>query len=177
MKLVSRIRKKLGLIDEVKFYKSIGVKIGKNCSFYNVKIDYGHGYLCEIGDNVTLSNCIILTHDASTKRYFGKSIVGTVKIGNRVFIGLNSVILPNVKIGNDVIIGAGSVVTKDIPDNCVVAGNPARIISTIEKFKEKHSKNIEQYPVFNKIWKEKTEIEKREELETLLLNNSIGYDE
>ena len=47
-------------------------------------------------------------------------------IGDRVRIGSNSTILP-VRIGNNVIIGAGSVVTKDIPDNCVAYGNPAKI--------------------------------------------------
>ena len=47
-------------------------------------------------------------------------------VGDRIRIGSNSTILP-VKIGNNVIIGAGSVVTKDIPDNCIAYGNPAKI--------------------------------------------------
>ena len=49
-------------------------------------------------------------------------------IGNNSVIGVRSIILPGVKIGNNVIVGAGSVVTKDIPDNSIVAGNPAKII-------------------------------------------------
>jgi acetyltransferase-like isoleucine patch superfamily enzyme len=52
------------------------------------------------------------------------------KIGNNCFIGINSIIMPGVTIGNEVIIGAGSVVTKNIPDNCIAAGNPAKIIKT-----------------------------------------------
>ena len=51
-------------------------------------------------------------------------------IGDNVFLGVGCTIMTPIKIGNNVIIGAGSVVTKDIPDNCVVAGNPAKIIKT-----------------------------------------------
>ena len=52
-------------------------------------------------------------------------------IGNNVFIGMKSTILKGVHIGNNVIVGAGSVVVKDVPDNCIVAGNPAKIIRYI----------------------------------------------
>jgi hypothetical protein len=55
-----------------------------------------------------------------------------VVIGNNVYIGMNAIILKGISIGNNVIIGAGSVITQDVPDNCVVAGNPAKIIRSIE---------------------------------------------
>ena len=58
--------------------------------------------------------------------------VGEVNIGNNVFIGTKSIILPNVSIGDNVIVGAGSIVTKDIPANSVVCGNPARVITSYE---------------------------------------------
>ena len=45
-------------------------------------------------------------------------------------IGINSIIMPGVKIGNEVVIGSGSVVTKDIPNNCIAVGNPAKVIKT-----------------------------------------------
>ena len=59
---------------------------------------------------------------------------GKIKIGNNVFIGMRSIILPGVTIGDNVIVGAGSIVTKDIPSNSVVAGVPARVIKSFEEY-------------------------------------------
>jgi len=56
-----------------------------------------------------------------------------IRIGNDVWIGGGAIILPGVCVGDNVVVGAGSVVTKDIPDNVVVGGNPARIIKNLEK--------------------------------------------
>lgn len=65
---------------------------------------------------------------------------GKVTIGDYVYIGTNSLIMPGVKIGNNVLIAAGSVVTKSIPDNIVVAGNPARFICTTEDYMQRNLK-------------------------------------
>lgn len=64
-----------------------------------------------------------------------------VVIGNNVFIGMNSIILPGVTIGDNVIIGAGSVVAKDIPANSVCAGVPARVIKTMDEYAQKFKKD------------------------------------
>ncbi|MCL2859202.1 MAG: acyltransferase [Oscillospiraceae bacterium] len=165
----------IGKKDEIEAYRKNGVKIGENCKFYNVNLDNGHGYLIEIGDDCTLTNCIVLSHDASTKYYFGKSKVGKVKIGNRCFIGMQSIILPNINIGDDCIIGAGTIVTKNIPSNSVVAGNPAKIIMSTAEFKKKHAIYMKEKPVFNTYWKYKTEKDKMKEKE--LLKDTFGYDE
>lgn len=61
-------------------------------------------------------------------------------------------VLPNAKIGNNVIIGAGSIVTKDIPDNSVVAGNPAKVIMTLDEYLKKQKYNMEIKPIFHKAW-------------------------
>lgn len=117
---------------------------------YSSYIDGNYPYLISVGNNVTLSHCSILAHDASTKMYLGKSKIGKVVIGNNVFAGYESVILPNVTIGNDVIIGARSVVTKDIPNNSIVAGNPAKVIGKTSEYIEKHSKLIKKQPNLSK---------------------------
>ena len=62
---------------------------------------------------------------------------GGIQIGNNVFIGMKTTILKGVHVGNNVIIGANSLVNKDIPNNCVVAGNPARVIMPLDKYYEK----------------------------------------
>ena len=67
---------------------------------------------------------IILTHDGC------RNLKADTYIGDHCFIGSRSIILPGVHIGNEVVIGAGSVVTKDVPDHCIVAGNPAKVIRT-----------------------------------------------
>jgi len=64
-------------------------------------------------------------------------ITAPIEIKNDVFIGISCIILPGVTIGNNCIIGAGSVVTKDIPDNSVAAGVPARIIKSTDEYLEK----------------------------------------
>lgn len=51
-----------------------------------------------------------------------------IEIGDNVWIGMNAIVMPGVKIGDNVVVGANSVVTKDVPQNCIVAGNPCKII-------------------------------------------------
>lgn len=92
-----------------------------------------HGPL-EIGENVMMGpNVTILTHTHNIKRTDipmckQGSIVKGVIIGNDVWIGMRSIIMPGVKIGNGAIIGAGAVVTKDVPDYAIVGGVPAKVI-------------------------------------------------
>jgi maltose O-acetyltransferase len=71
-------------------------------------------------------------------------------IGNNCFLGAGAIILPNVHIGNNTIIGAGSVVTRDIPENSVAVGNPARRVCHIRDFIDSHSRAILAGPCFPK---------------------------
>lgn len=117
-----------------------GLKVGKNFNRQQgCFIDPTHCWLIEIGDNVTMSiRVVLMAHDASTKKILGYTKIGKIKIGNNVFLGANTTVLPNIKIGDNSIVGANSVVTKDVPANCVVAGNPAKIICTIDEYREKN---------------------------------------
>lgn len=129
-----------------------GLKHGKNLNIqHGVIIDPGHCWLIEIGDNVTLApNVHVLAHDASTKRFLGYTKIAKTIIGNNVFVGAGSIILPGVSIGDNVVIGAGSVVTSNLSGNGLYVGNPAKKIMDLD------------------IWLDKKQIE---------INNSIIYDE
>lgn len=112
------------------FAKWGGVKIidkaliGKNVSF-----DSMFPEKITIANNVHIANgCIFLTHYLDTSKDGIHFISGRIDIDENTFIGTNTIICRPVKIGKNVIIGAGSVVTKDIPDNEIWAGNPARLI-------------------------------------------------
>lgn len=77
---------------------------------------------------------------------YGRPVV----IGNNVWIGGNTVILPGVHIGDNAVIGAGSVVTGDIPPWCVAAGNPCRVIRTITEADKAFA--YKDCPVDKEIW-------------------------
>jgi maltose O-acetyltransferase len=146
------------IVERRKLRKLInrGLKIGKGFDMFDSHIDYSYCFLIEIGDDVTISHSTILAHDGATKKFIGKSRIGRVKIGNRVFIGYNSLILPNTLIGDDVIIGAGSVVTKDVPSNSVVAGVPARVIGKTSEFIARNKELMSNGLVYDIYWKDKS---------------------
>lgn len=128
----------------VKYLRHKGVLIGENTTFYgNVRVDISRPYLIEIGKNCVLTNGVqIVSHgyDLSVLRgKFGEflSSSGKIVIGDNVFIGFNSIILKGVRIGQNVIIGAGSIVTHDIASDTVAAGNPCKVIMTIEEYYQK----------------------------------------
>ena len=128
----------------------MGMKVGKNFGRLNgVILDPSHCWLIEIGDNVTLAPRVhILCHDASTKVFLNYTKIGRVTIGNNVFIGADSVVMPGVTIGSNVIIGANSTVTHDVPDNMVVAGSPAVKISSLEEYLEKEIAKMQTAPCY-----------------------------
>lgn len=126
-----------------------GASIGENVDLLNSSIDTGEAYLITIGNNVTITNASVLTHDASTKKALGYTKTGEVRIGSDVFIGMGAIILPDTRIGNKVIIGAGTVVAKDIPDNSVAVGNPCRVICSYDEYIEKNRRAMETYPCFD----------------------------
>ena len=130
----------------IDYLRSLGAVIGDEVHFYapmKCVVDVQHPWMIEIGDNVHITeNVTILTHGYDWSVLKGKygdvlGSAGHVKIGDNVFIGMGATILKGVTIGNNVIIGAGSVVCHNVPDDSVAAGNPARVITSIEDYLQK----------------------------------------
>lgn len=140
-----------------KYAKHIGVKFGKGCRI-RTKFFGSEPYLIEIGDWVQITTGVrFLTHGGGwtlREKYPNFDCFGKIKIGNNVYIGINSIILPGVIIGNDVIIGAGSVVTKSVLSGTIVAGNPAKVIGDMSSYEKKilpYNLNSKLYdPVYKK---------------------------
>lgn len=118
------------------FYCDYGkrIKIGKhffanyNCTIIDVaRVTIGDN--CMLAPNVSIYTAGHPIHPQT--RNSGYEYGKSVTIGDNVWIGGNAVICPGVTIGSNVVIGAGSVVTKDIPDWCVAAGNPCKVIRKI----------------------------------------------
>lgn len=155
-----------------------GLTVGKN---FNCKegciIDPGHVWLITIGDNVTLAPRVhILAHDASTKLELDYTKIGLVNIGNNVFIGANSTVLPGVTIGDGAIIGANSVVAHDVPPATVFAGNPAVFLMTTEDYYAKNRERMKTAPVFGiEYYKPNITEERKAQMKHELENHRIGF--
>lgn len=108
--------------------KKAGIKIGRNVFIgENVFFDELNLSGITIGDNSFVTRDVkVLSHFLNTKKFIFEN--GDVKIGENVFIGVGTIIAKPVKIGSNVIIGAGSIIVTDIPENCIAAGNPCKMI-------------------------------------------------
>ena len=110
---------------------------------YNAQIGKGCQILAQssvcakaiVGDSVIINTGASVDHETVIGDFVhiapGSIICGAVDIGKNAFIGANTTVLPRITIGENSIIGAGSIVTKDIPNNVIAYGNPAKIIKTI----------------------------------------------
>ena len=132
----------------IQYARKRGCKIGDGTRFLGTKkLDLGAAPMIEIGENCTITDRVRLvahTSDAPTlKERYGEEnapshgSISPITVGDGVFIGENSIVLPNVTIGDYCIIGAGSVVVDDIPSESVAAGNPCRVIMDLDEYRER----------------------------------------
>lgn len=154
-----------------------GLKIGENTLILdNVFFDPAHCFLISVGDNCIISDNIrLIAHDASTKNHLGYTKIGFITIEDNCFIGPNSIVLAGVTIGANSIVGAGSIVTKDVPPSTVVAGNPARRISSLEEYLEKVKSISKDKKIFdeNYLIGNLDEAKRKEMMESI--GDSIGF--
>lgn len=124
--------------------------VGNNFNrMHGVILDDSHCWLITIGNNVTMAPRVhILAHDASTCHHLGYARIGRVNIGDNVFIGADTVVLPGVSIGENSVIGANSTVTKSIPANVVAAGNPAKVICSIDDYIERNRVRMKESYIY-----------------------------
>jgi len=142
MNLYAALRSRHGTLMQKKRARYIeglqrkGLTLGRNIeiieSFF---FDPSHCFLISIGDNcIICPNVRLIAHDASTKKHLGYTKIGRIDIRENCFIGDSAIVLPRVTIGPNAIIGAGAVVTRDVPPGMIAAGNPARIVGSVDEY-------------------------------------------
>jgi len=128
-----------------KYARHIGVNAGENLHVYG-PVSWGtEPWIITLGNNVHITGeCKFIAHDGGTLIFRNEipdlEITKPIRVGNNVYFGEETLVLPGVTIGSNVVIGARSVVTKDIPDNTVVCGAPARVIKSTDEYLEKLKK-------------------------------------
>ena len=170
IQLFALIKNKImAITNPIQYARKIGVLVGEDCRFISMP-DFGsEPYLIEIGNHVTISaDVAMITHDGGTwcvrnkEKYKGIFKYGKIIVKDNCFIGMRSIIMPGVTIGKNSIVAAGAIVTKDVPENSVVAGVPAKVIKNTMDYADDIFNNMPQYNSDN------YKINKKEELLKIL---------
>jgi acetyltransferase-like isoleucine patch superfamily enzyme len=158
--LFEKIQRRRNYID---FLRKQGVKIGERCEIYATASFGSEPYLISLGDHVRVNSGVnFVTHDGGVwvlrdldENLKNADMFGKITVGNNVHIGTNAIIMPGVNIGNNCIIGCGAIVTKSIPDNSIAVGIPARVIESIDEYKQKHINDFDITKALSREDKEK----------------------
>ena len=162
VRVIKRLYRNLLIkLNPVSYARKIGVMVGDNARIIGMD-DRTFGsepYLITLGDHVTVTGQVkFINHDGGVWVFRENEndieLFRPIIVGNNVFIGYRSIIMPGARIGNNVVIGAGSIVIGDIPDGCVAAGVPAKVIRSLDDYRNR----IDSFTV-KRTWK--NEIEKR----------------
>jgi maltose O-acetyltransferase len=112
-------------------------------------IDPDYCFLISIGDHCGFGEeCLILAHDAQMDEFLDAGRIGKVVIHESCHIGARTTILPGVEIGPRTIVGANSTVSRSLPPDTVCAGNPARVICSLDEYLAKNRKRIAENTTF-----------------------------
>jgi maltose O-acetyltransferase len=156
--------------------RSRGMKIGAGTTIQDgFFFDPSHCYLLEIGANCTLApNVRLVAHDASTKRLLDATRLGRIVIEDDCFIGDSVIILPNITVGRGSIVGAGSVVTRSVPAGSIAVGNPARVLCSVEDYRQRQAALLENSRRFSsEYWVENADAAKLAELSNAVAQGSV----
>lgn len=128
--------------------RKLGVEVKENCRFIKVtKATFGsEPYLIKLGNHVTIAEGVrFITHDGGVWIFRDEDenidVIKPITVADNVFIGINSLIMPGVNISNNIVIGAGSIVTKDLIEEGVYVGSPAKKIKNLQEYKTKSFRN------------------------------------
>ena len=121
--------------------RRLGVKVGEGCRIYTSNFG-SEPWLVSIGNGVTVTSGVkFITHDGAAwlmRDEKGRRFrYAPITVGNDVFIGVNSIVMPGVEIQDRCIVAAGSVVTKSVPSGSIVGGVPARIIGRYQEYERR----------------------------------------
>lgn len=140
-------RKVYQTLFPMRYLEKIGVNFNRGGVHIYGKVFWStEPWLITLGNNVHITDGVkFITHDGGTLLFRDRvpdlEITKPITIGDNVYFGNNVVVLPGVTIGSNVIVGAGAVVTRNIPDNSVAVGIPARVIKTADEYLEKACKD------------------------------------
>lgn len=138
LKILTRIQHfLLRRFAPIRYARNIGVNLGEGCRLLDVSYST-EPYLVTLGDHVSATATRFETHDGGVWVFRDRlpeiDVVRPIRVGNNVFFGYGTLILPGVTIGDNVVVGAGSVVTRDIPSNTVAVGCPAKPIKSLDEY-------------------------------------------
>jgi acetyltransferase-like isoleucine patch superfamily enzyme len=140
-RIIQKLKLRYGSDETIRqTLRAMGVRVGERSRVYTTKLG-SEPWLISIGEHCGISHDVVfVTHNSNwcfQDKYETLTSFGKIEVKDNVHIGVNAIILPNVTIGPDAVVGAGSVVTRDVEPGTVVAGNPARVICTMDELEHK----------------------------------------